>query len=153
MFTLSEPSRVALSLSAVVRFHQLFEASSDATLKHNALLAAADMLDRTLPFPDLKAHLSKPGTNQVEQLVAGRERIAAIPPKLWRPARVRPNQFSDIHYRGIRALERVLRLELTDKPALLWGALEPWLRPAWTQYPSLGQECLELKEGLDALLG
>ncbi len=139
-----EASSVALCLSAVTRLRQAFEASNSAAERQALLLAAGDMLDHTMPFPDLKQTLSGVA-DQVQALVSGRERIAAVPPGLWRPARVRPNELGSTHYSGLRAVERALRKEF-DRPDLLWPALESWLTPAWARYPELKPECLWLKQ-------
>jgi hypothetical protein len=112
------------------------------------LLAAADALDKTLPFPDLKAELNRPGVDQVAGLITGRLRIAAVPPALWRTARVGLNELGTSHYSGLRALDRALRKDFST-PKQTWEALATWLGPVWAQQPELAQESSELHSLLE----
>jgi hypothetical protein len=147
MPAISEKCLVALTLSGVVRLYQSFERSSSSAEKQKLLQVAADLLDRTVPFPDLKAELLKAGTDPVLELIKGRERIAAIPPSLWRPPKAKLNEVSPSHYQGLRALDRALKKEFS-RPDMTWDALSAWLTPAWAAVPELAHECQELKSYL-----
>ena len=117
-----EVGGVALVLSAVARMQLAFEASASPAEQKKLLLMAGDLLDHTLPFPDLKTALAKAGSQQLPLLVEKRERIGLVPPGLWRPGRVRPNELSQVHYSGLRGLERVLKREVTQ-PEKLWATM------------------------------
>lgn len=152
MTPLSETCLVALTLSAVARLNIAFEATNSPLDRERYLKAAADMLDRTLPFPDLKAEVARTPTDPVPGLIRGRQRIAAVPPALWRPARIRPNELQSSHYAGFRAVDRALKKDSSD-PDRLWAALSNWLSPAWSKYPELATECQECQELRSRLAG
>lgn len=147
MHSISETCLVALTLSGMVRLYQAFELAGTASEKQKLLQAAADLLDHTIPFPDLKSELLQSGVDPVRGLIAGRARIAAVPPALWRPAKVGLNELSPAHYQGRRALDRALKKDFA-KPDMVWNALSNWLAPAWEAVPDLAQECQELKRAL-----
>ncbi len=141
-----ESSYVALCLSAVARLLIAFENASSDVQRSILLQAAGDVLDRTLPYPEVKQLLSK-SANQVQTLVENRERIGAVPPGLWRKDKVSANDLGDAHYRGWRALERVLKRDAANS-AQAWPVLEAWLAPAWARYPELQTESQGLKQAL-----
>lgn len=143
MSTLPESCLVALTLSGVARLNQAFNFSNSAYEKKRLLHMAADLLDRTLPYPDLKAKLAAGVPDQVAALVEGRSRIAAVPPKLWRASSVQFNELANSHYRGLRALERALKKDFSNHLAM-WGSITEWLEPAWAEYPDLKTDCLPL---------
>lgn len=136
----NESSYVALCLSAVARLFIAFERSAAAHSRQALLQAAGDVLDRTLPYPEVKTLLQS-SKNQVQTLVENRARIGAVPAGLWRKDKVSASDLGDEHYRGWRALERVLRKD-TAHLAQAWPALEAWLAPAWERYPELKSESL-----------
>lgn len=151
MLQLSESCIVALTLSGVARLQQAFEGCSSPQERARLLSAAADFMDRTLPYPDLKAELrDTPSAGHVAALVANRVRIGAVPVGLWRPVRGPLRELSGEQGLGALALDRALRREATARPDVLWSRLEQWLAPAWAQYPALAPECVALKEQLQA---
>lgn len=137
-----EASLVALTLSGVERLRQAFEQSTVHEERVVLLRAAAELLDRTLPHPALKPALSAADGNPVPVLVENRERIAAVPPGLWRPSLVRIEHLPEEHRVGFKALEEVLRRAPSQQD--VWGSLAEWAEPAWKAYPQLKPECLEL---------
>lgn len=143
MHPVPESCLVALSLSGVVRLNIAFQSSESPYEKQKLLQMAADLLDHTLPYPDLKAKLTAGAPDQVAALVEGRSRIAAVPPKLWRASKVQVNELHGSHYRGLRALDRALKKDLA-RPDLLWAALTEWMEPAWARYPELKADCLAI---------
>ena len=139
-----ETSFVALSLSAVVALRAAFDNSTSIAEQQKLLQAAASVLDRTMPFPDLKAKLVKERERQVEVLVEERVRIAAVPQGLWHPLKVALSDLPSRHAVGLKSLEHALKRDFS-RPDLLWPRLEEWLADAWAKYPQLKSECLALK--------
>ena len=138
-----ETSLVALTLSGVERFRLAFEASSSATEKQNLLRAAADLMDRTLPMPEITSDLKAAAGNPVPALIKNRAKLAAVPPSLWNKARVAPGDLGRMHYDGIRALDEALRRD-KGVPRAQWAHIFDWLAPAWAAYPELKAECQTL---------
>lgn len=137
----AEIALVALTLSAVTRLQQSFVDSGSMHGRSLLLLAAADLLDKTMPMPDLKEALRKQRVeDQVAFLVTHREQVAAVPPAFWRPPRVKLNDLPAEHYRGLRALEHALKKDYSASDKT-WRILAEWLAPAWDQYPALTPEC------------
>lgn len=136
----NESSHVALCLSAVARLFIAFEQASAPHLRQALLQGAGDVLDRTMPYPEVKKLLQS-SKDQVGTLVAHRSRIGAVPPGLWRKNKVSANDLGETHYRGWRALERVLRKDAAHL-AQAWPVLEAWLELAWQRYPELRAEAL-----------
>jgi hypothetical protein len=137
---------VALTLATVVRLQQAFLASVSAAQQQACLQAAGEMLDRTLPDDELKKELSRiPVEQQVSALIQARSRIAAIPPKFWRPSKTPPNALGMEHYAGYRAVDRVLKRE-ADHFSKAWSVVYEWLGPVWARYPELEEQCSRLRQ-------
>lgn len=141
MFT--ESTHVALCLSGVARLFLAFHESTSPSNRQLLLQAAGDLLDKTMPYPEVKKALAET-SDQVGTLVAHRERIGAVPPGLWRKDKVSPNELGGEHYAGWRALERALRRDFSN-PDALWSTLDEWLTPAWEVYPELKAEALSAR--------
>lgn len=138
-----ETCLVALTLSGVERLRLAFEASSSATEKQNLLKAAADLMDRTLPMPELTAELKAAAANPVPALIKNRARLAAVPPSLWNKARVAPGDLGRAHYDGIWAVGHALQRD-KGMVHVQWAHICAWLAPAWAAYPELKAECQAL---------
>lgn len=132
----------SLVLSGVVALHLAFQRSASEKKQQVALLAAVDLLDRTVPATALKEriHRERP-MDQTQFLITYRDQIATVPPGLWRPLRVAPNDLSVEDYSGFKALERALRLDFSTREKT-WAVLERWLAPAWAKHPELKAEAL-----------
>lgn len=131
---------VALVLSGVERLRLAHEGATSPHLRQVLLMASADLLDRTLPFPEFKTQYQQANPeSQVAFLVEHRKQLAPIPPGLWKSLRVQPSALGSEHYSGFRALDRALRLA-HDSRALTWEKLCSWLQPAWVSYPELKED-------------
>lgn len=131
----------ALALSAVARLSIEFQTQNSEQIQKALLGAATDILDKTMPYPDLKDKLRTcPKNDQIAFLIAHRTRVAMLPPSMWKTPKIGLNQLPVPQYSGIRALNRALQLDfsaITDT----WAILQKWLAPVWDQYPELREEC------------
>lgn len=142
---ISEQAKVSLALSCVAALHAAFNRASSEGVKQNLLLCAADFLDRTVPFPDMKERFAEQTKDQVEFLIEHRTRIGAVPPGLWRPVRVPVNQFSGETYSGIRAATRLLKGDYSTAEQS-WSIVRVWLQAVWAAHGGLAIECQEFKK-------
>lgn len=135
----------ALTLSGILCLRNAFFSSTSSAQRQTLTQAAADLVDRTLPYPALKEKLiaEKPH-DQVAFLVNHREFVAAVPPAFWHPAKCTPSDLPPAHYSGIKALERALRLDHSTQDKT-WALLEAWLSDVWSAYPDLHREALGWK--------
>jgi hypothetical protein len=137
-----ETGLVAVTLSAVVRLQQAFLCAG-ADHRRPFLLAAADLMDRTIPARELAPALRAASSDPVPVLVENRHQIAAVPPGLWNTPRMAPAGLGAPHKDGLAVVDRVLRRGPTcddeERAALL-----TWLAPAWQAYPQLRAETLTL---------
>lgn len=135
-----EDALVALTLSAAAMLQGSSLLESSPTKAAALVLAASDMLDRTLPGPALKARLQGvTSQNLVAVLVDHRHEVAAVPPQLWRPAVAQANNLGAEHYAGYRAALRVLKRDMSEAQRA-WEVLEAWLAPVWAAKPELREE-------------
>ena len=115
-------------------------ASPSPSTQQLLLRCAADLMDRTLPAPALRSELATAGADQLTFLVRNRDRIAAIPPSLWRASQVPSSDFPGEHYAGLRAAYRFLKGDASD-PEKTISTLLGWLGPVWARFPALKAEC------------
>lgn len=144
---------VALTLAGILRLRQAFFEEASAATKQVLLRAAAQLLDRTVCSPALRAHLADlarrhgPGADPLPLLLAHRQDVAVAPASLWPPGRTRPNDLGPGHYRAWRALERLHRHEFSEAPKGL-STLNDWLTPVWAEHPGLQAESANLLRGI-----
>lgn len=146
-----ETGLVAVTLSTVVRLQQAFLGAAHEQ-RRDFLLAAADMMDRTIPSRGLAPALRAASHDPVPVLVANRDQIAAVPPGLWRSARREPKHLGHPHEAGLTAVDKVLRREPVEDESL-HNALVEWLAPAWLAYPQLRAEAVVLLKPAAATSG
>ena len=104
-----ETCLVALTLSGVERLRLAFQAATSTAEQQNLLKAAADLMDRTLPMPEITAELKAASGNPVPALIKNRARLAAVPPALWNKGRVAPVDLGETYACGFMALDLALR--------------------------------------------
>lgn len=139
-----ETALVAICLGGVARLLYVFTQTPSPHRKSNILQAAGDLLDRTVPYPEVREKL-KDASDQLSVLVANRNRIGAVPPKLWRPDKARLSDLANEDYQGIRAVHELLRNPPAAKNELTWSRAQSWLAKGFELYP-------ELKEEAEALI-
>lgn len=141
-----EAALVALTLSAVARLFIAFQHARSPAQQANFLQAAGDLLDKTVPFDDVKKGLQSAGANQVAYLVERRHRIAAVPPGLWRKDKASLNEMGAEHYSGYRAVVNILKAGPGQDVTQAWPRARAWLEPAWARYPALKEEAQKLEQ-------
>lgn len=138
---MNELTRVALTLSAVVRLEQMFHEATSTTFKAELLKAAGDILDKTVPPEDVKKSVPKEPGKLIPYLVRHVGVLGAVPPGLWR----KPN--ADLRKLEFGASEHIRRFEALLKKGscskTTWVSTLSWLAPVWVHYPELQKVVME----------
>lgn len=141
-----DTAQVAVALLSVFRLQHAFHRSTSAAERQTLLLAAAEVLDRTVPGADLQNDLKGKSTEAALSLLQERRsEVALVPPGLWHKARVAPNDFGDsASYSAWRALERLQKMTLENasyaERQKAAQVVLTWLTPVTSTFPDLAAE-------------
>ena len=144
-----DTAQIALALLVIRHLNNKFSRTFSDAQQRTLLIAAADVLDRTVPADSLKARLREATAPQVvDVLIEYRNDIALVPPGLWHKARTVPNDLGD-GYAAWRALERLQKMTLsTAKPVDIQKAADTvlsWVSPTMETEPELAHEASLLR--------